>query len=77
MLDESLLIPVVSELTDGREWSWTRIVSERDAARRMLMLLEKRRLIEHRPHPHGGDVWRVNGELFGRTDGVDESLFDS
>jgi len=67
---------IVKELADGQKWSWMRTLREEDAAKRMLGLMARERLIEERTHPHGGLVWRVNGRLYGRTDGIGMKRFD-
>lgn len=73
---------VVEELANrhgiGRfKWHWTRVMSCRDAAEAFLDLLAREGLIEQRRHPYGGQVWRVNGKLFGRVDGVTHEKFDA
>lgn len=70
---------VVASLSDEMVWNWTRQGwSERDAADAVLRLLLEVGLIEHRGHPSGGSVWRVNGKLYGRLDGITEDqLFKS
>lgn len=72
---ESQLENVVAELADPYEWNWTKTLSERDAADAVLGLLHRNGLIEYKRHPLGGNIWRCNGKLFGRTDGIVD--FDS
>lgn len=71
------LTVLVSELADDMQWNWTRSLSENDAAMKVLQRMAKLGLIEHRRHPSGGNIWRVNGKLFGRTDGITEEMFES
>ena len=68
---------VVENLADGMIWNWTRMLSERDAADAALRLLANEGLIEQREHPWGGRIWRVNGKLFGRTDGITLKKFET
>lgn len=71
---------VVAVLADHGRWNWTQAISRRDAANEVLALMVNAGLIEGRQHPSvwggtGFSVYRVNGRLYGRTDGVDDSLF--
>lgn len=76
---ESQLEKVVADLADPYEWSWTKALSQRDAADAVLGLLNRHGLIDYKKHPSGGYIWRCNGKLFGRTDGIVDfdSLVDS
>ena len=73
---------LVAWLADPMEWNWTnQQPSARDAADCVLNRMAELGLIEGRKHPHtwgGGKchVFRADGQIFGRTDGVDDSLFD-
>lgn len=67
---------VVENLSDGYKWNWTRVMSHRDAADAALRLLANEGLIEQADHPLGGQIWRVNGKLFGRTDEITHKKFD-
>ena len=49
--------------------------SRNSAADQVLKLMARNGIIEHRKHPMGGDVWRINGHLYGRTDGVTQAKF--
>lgn len=79
----SALERVVEELANRQrgasrhKWHWTRVMSCRDAAEAFLELLAHEGLIEQRRHPYGGQVWRVNGKLFGRVDGMTHENFDA
>lgn len=69
---------VVADLADPMEWNWTRQgLSERDAADGVLRLMVRSGLIEHRRHPLGGDIWKVNGKLYGRLDNITLEKFDA
>lgn len=75
---ESALRQLVSELANGYKWNWCHAISQRDAADAVLKRMVELGLIEGRQHPHSSatySVYRVDGELFGRLDGVDEKLF--
>lgn len=61
---------VVKDLADGIAWNWCNMASHRAAADACLTLMANEGLIEHRYHPMGGNVWRVNGKLYGRTDKI-------
>lgn len=57
----------VAKLADEMEWNWTRQgLSERCAADMVLRLMAREGLIEHENHPLGGNIWKVNGKLYGR-----------
>jgi len=62
------LTELVAVLADGYNWSWTRMISERNAADAFLSLLARYGFIETIDHPLGGHVWRVGDKLYGRTD---------
>lgn len=68
---------VVADLSDGSIWNWACATDRRRAADAMLGVLAREGLIDQRPHPDGGTVWRVNGKLFGRTDRMTLEKFDS
>lgn len=69
---------VVADLADPMEWNWTRQgLSERDAADGVLVLMVRAGLIEHRRHPSGGNIWKVNGKLYGRLDDITLEKFDA
>jgi hypothetical protein len=53
------------------------MVSWEGAANAALHLLAQEGLIEHAKHPYGGNIWRVNGRLYGRTDDITDAAFDS
>ena len=76
----SLLAKLVEELADPMKWNWTRMATHRDAADCVLETMVELGLIDGRHHPHTwsqhSTVYRVDRRLFGRTDGVDDSLFD-
>lgn len=61
---------LVSELSNGFEYNWTKMWSQRDAADHFLTLLAEVKLIDHCYHPMGGSVWKINNKLFGRTDSM-------
>lgn len=67
---------VVAELADTMKWNWTRGTTHRDAADSVLYLMAREGLIEYAQHPSGGAIWRTNGKLFGRTDGMTDELFN-
>jgi hypothetical protein len=66
---------VVKNLSNHRRWNWAYVCSHRDAADGLLKVLSDEGLIECVNHPLGGSVWRVNGKLFGRTDGITSKRF--
>lgn len=68
---------VVANLADRYAWNWTNMSSHRNAADACLELLAREGLIEQCEHPLGGQVWRVNGKLFGRTDEMTLKKFDA
>lgn len=68
---------VVADLTDATTWSWAYMSSNWDAAQAVLRLMARNGLIEWKTHPMGGDIWRVNGKLYGRTDGITHKKFDA
>lgn len=68
---------VVADLSDVRRWTWTLVLSYRDAADAALRVLAREGLIEQFAHPMGGKIWRVNGKLFGRTDGITHKQLDA
>ena len=72
--DLEALEKVVADLADEYAWTWTRMVSHRDAADCVLHRMADAGLIEEFEHPFGGRIWRCNGKLFGRTDGVTEEM---
>lgn len=72
----SALERVVEDLADPYRWNWMQGCSHRDAADHALTLLAREGIIEKSEHPSGGLIWRVNGKLFGRTDGITHAKFD-
>jgi hypothetical protein len=74
------LVPLVSWLTDPHAHPSTSMTRCDDAATRILAKMVDLGLIEGRHHPHTWSnhptVYRVDGRIFGRTDGVDDLLFD-
>lgn len=68
---------VVKVLADTAKWSWMDSTTGRHAADSALMLMSRAGLIEHCRHPSGGDVWKSNGKLFGRTDDMTLEKFDN
>lgn len=69
---------LVAELADQMKWNWTQMVSCRDAANLVLALMVEHKIIEGCQHPNvqggtGYSTYRVNGNLYGRTDGIPES----
>jgi hypothetical protein len=73
---------LVSELADGMKWNWTVTASYRDAADRALQLMVELGLVEGCQHPNtwggtGYSVYRANGNLYGRTDGIDVAKFNA
>lgn len=70
---------LVRWLTSADYQPWTRTMSIADTARRTLVKMVQLGLIEGRPHPLTSSgyptVFRVGGELFGRLDGIDGTLF--
>lgn len=64
------VLELIKELSDPMKWNWTRMVSERNGADRVLMSMARLEIIEHREHQYGGAVWVFNGTIFGRRDGV-------
>lgn len=74
------LVELIAWLSDPHEHNWTQSVSRRDAADSVLCKMVELGLIEGRKHPltwsRDPVVFRVEGQLFGRTDGIDHSLFD-
>lgn len=77
---DKMLAKLVEQLTDPTKWKWTRMISQRDAADCVLTTMVELGLIEGRHHPQTLSrdpvVFRVNGRIFGRTDGIDDWLFD-
>lgn len=74
---KTLLERLVANLADPYVWSWTRQGwDERSAADKVLRLMAKLDLIGFRQHPLGGDIWEINGRIYGRTDGVTPSVPD-
>ena len=71
---------LVEELTDPTKWRWQHATDRRSAASSVLNRMVKLGIIEGRKHPNtwsnACDVFRVAGRIFGRTDNVDDSLFD-
>ncbi len=65
---EKKLELLVEELADEREWNWTHATTERTAADHILTRMVELRIIKHRTHPYGGDVWIINNKMFGRVD---------
>jgi hypothetical protein len=61
---------LVENLADPIEWNWTQMTSHRDAADAVLIKMAELGIIEQRAHKLGGHVWIINGQIFGRTDGV-------
>lgn len=72
----SALERVVEDLADPYRWSWMTMSRYRDSADSVLKLMASEGLIEQSEHPLGGFIWRVNGKLFGRTDGITHAKFD-
>lgn len=67
----------VANLADPMKWNWcNQFHNARDAADHALALMARLNLIEHRAHPMGGDIWQINGRIYGRTDGVTSSVPD-
>lgn len=64
------ILKLVKQLADPIKWNWAETASERDAADKVLMLMAKLGLVKHKEHPLGGNVWIVDGQLFGRTDSL-------
>ncbi len=64
------IVKLVENLSDPMEWNWTRMLSHRDAADAVLSKMAELGIIEQRAHKLGGYVWIVDGQIFGRTDGV-------
>lgn len=70
---------VVAELSDGYKWNWCDMTNNRNAADSVLRLLARHGLIEQACHPltiGPPGIFRVNGKLFGRTDGITHDKFD-
>ncbi len=67
---QEALQKLVKELSDGTEWNWIHMSSDRDAADQVLSRMAELGLIRHEIHPLGGHIWIINGQMFGRTDGV-------
>ena len=63
-----VLEKVVANLADPIAWNWAKSISEREAADMVLKLMANNGLIGHKQHPLGGNIWIVNGKLYGRTD---------
>ena len=74
---DAALEKVVADLTNAHRWPWTNMISMETAAREMLILMRAHGLVEGRRHPFGGDVWLINGKLFGRVDGITVATFHS
>lgn len=63
---------LVAELSDPMRWNWTNAIgSSRDAADCVLRTMSQLDLVEIRQHPLGGYVYRCNGNMYGRTDGLE------
>lgn len=68
---------VVADLADPMKWNWMdQGLSERDAADAVLSRMASFGVIEYRRHPSGGNIWKVNGQLYGRLDGITLDMFD-
>lgn len=61
---------VVKELADPMKWNWTKGTSGRNAADSALAVMAHFGLIEYQEHPSGGNVWKINGNFYGRTDSL-------
>lgn len=74
---QNALERVVENLADGIKWNWRYAWSPRDAADVVLRLMVEEGIIERAKHPSGGDIYRVNGKLHGRTDDITHEKFDA
>jgi len=59
---------LVSWLADPYVWNWTSMLTNRDAADRVLQRAAELGIVERESHPLGGRVWIINGNRYGRTD---------
>ncbi len=59
---------LVEWLADRYVWNWT--VGDDNRANRVLHKMAEVGLIKQVTHPHGGYVWIVGKNLYGRTDGL-------
>ncbi len=67
------VIALTQHLADVQAWNWKRMACERIAANAVLRKMAELGMIKHRNHPMGGDIWIVDGQVFGRTDSLPKS----
>lgn len=67
---------LLKNLSDGKRWNWCDCSNNRSTVDAVLSTMADCGIIEEREHQSGGLVWRYNGRLYGRTDGVTLKSFE-
>lgn len=65
------MVQLTQWLADPMIWNWMNALDARRAADAVLTKMAELRLIEQRCHRLGGSTWIIDGQMFGRTDGVE------
>lgn len=65
---EKKLEELVKWLADPMENNWCHMHDDRAAADCVLAKMAELKLIKHKQHRHGGNIWTVNGNKYGRTE---------